>query len=121
VGLAELGGGVLLALGLLTPFAALAIASVMVVAIALVHWEKGFWVTKGGFEFNLLILATAAGLAATGAGRFSLDRVFGWVDNLSGLWWGVGVLAAAAIGALTVVTIGRRHEESSPDRTLRTA
>jgi putative oxidoreductase len=121
VGLAELGGGMLLALGLLTPFAALAIASVMVVAIALVHWQKGFWVSNGGFEFNLLILASAAALAATGAGRFSLDRLFGWVDNLSGVWWGVGVLAAAAIVALTVVTLGRRREESGADRRLRAA
>src|SRR5919198_2929936 len=39
----ELGGGLLMMLGLATPFAALAIASVMVTAIALVHWKNGFW------------------------------------------------------------------------------
>src|SRR5919197_3434210 len=54
-GLAELGGGALLAAGLFTPFAALAIAIVMVNAFATVHRPNGFWNSSGGFEFNLLI------------------------------------------------------------------
>src|SRR5512138_2995266 len=47
---AELGSGVLLALGLLTPLAAVLLISVMVVAIATVHAPKGPWVTEGGYE-----------------------------------------------------------------------
>src|SRR5215472_4713117 len=58
--LAELVGGLALALGLLFPFPSLAIAGSMLVAIALVHWPKGFWTTKGGYEFNLSILAAVA-------------------------------------------------------------
>src|SRR5438093_804514 len=54
--LSEFFGGLLFALGLLTPVAALLVASVMVVAVATVHWEKGFFATNGGYEFNLLIL-----------------------------------------------------------------
>jgi putative oxidoreductase len=72
-GLAELGGGLLLALGLLTPLAALAIAVVMLNALASVHWRNGFWNTNGGYEFTLLIWAAAIALAATGPGRFSFD------------------------------------------------
>ncbi len=34
---------------------------------------------------------------ATGPGRFSIDRLLGWDDNVSGLWWGVGVLAGALV------------------------
>ena len=64
--IAELGGGLALTLGLGTPFAALAIVSAMIVAIATAHWSKGFWNGNGGFEFNLLIIAAAAALAATG-------------------------------------------------------
>jgi putative oxidoreductase len=52
VGLAEFGGGALLALGLLTPLGAAAIAGVMFVAIATVHWSNGFFNGSGGYEFN---------------------------------------------------------------------
>lgn len=51
---AELGGGLVLALGFLTPIAALAIVVVMFVAIATTHWPNGFWNGKGGYEFNVL-------------------------------------------------------------------
>jgi putative oxidoreductase len=107
-GAAELGGGLLLATGLLTPLAALAIAIVMVNAIAAVHWPNGFWNTNGGYEFNLVVLTAAAALAATGPGRFALDTAIGWADNLSGLWWGVGVLGVAALVAAITLTVGRR-------------
>src|SRR5438270_6919874 len=54
--LAELGGGLLFALGFLSPLGSVAIAGSMLVAIVLVHLPKGFWVTKGGYEFNLSLL-----------------------------------------------------------------
>jgi len=72
---AELGGGVLLILGLLTPLACAAIAASMLVAIALVHLPRGFWVSKGGYEFNLSILAGVSALALVGPGDASLDGV----------------------------------------------
>jgi putative oxidoreductase len=43
VGLAEFGGGALLALGLFTPLGAAAVAGVMFVAIATIHWSNGFF------------------------------------------------------------------------------
>lgn len=64
-GLAE-AGGLLLAVGFLTPLAALGIATVMATAIAAVHWSKGFWNTNGGYEFPLLMFSAAVALAATG-------------------------------------------------------
>jgi putative oxidoreductase len=73
--LAEFGGGILLALGLLTPLAAVAIAGSMVIAIATVHLPRGFWVTKGGYEYNLVVLAVMAALALTGPGAYSLDQL----------------------------------------------
>src|SRR3954447_162914 len=48
-GWAELGGGVLLVLGLLTPLAAAMLIAVMTVAIITVHGTKGPWVTEGGY------------------------------------------------------------------------
>jgi putative oxidoreductase len=108
-GLAELGGGLLFAFGLATPLAAFAIAVVMLNAIWAVHLKSGFWNANGGYEMNLLILATAVAVAATGAGRFSLDSWIGWAGNVSGLWWGVGVLAAALVAS--AVTRARRQQQ----------
>ena len=97
--------GILLALGLLTPLAAFAIATVMLNAIGTVHWKNGFWSTKGGYEFNLTLLAAAVAIVATGPGRFSLDRALGWDGATSGLWWAVGVLGAAVlVSAITLAT-----------------
>jgi putative oxidoreductase len=64
---------------------------------------------NGGYEFHLLIAATAVALAAIGPGRFSLDHVTGWDDNLSGVWWGVGIAAAALAVSFLALTIGRRR------------
>jgi putative oxidoreductase len=110
-GLAELGAGLFLATGLLTPLAALGIAAVMVNAIVVVHWRNGFWNTNGGYEFNSLIWATAGAIAAIGAGRFSLDRLIGWEDNISGAWWGVGVLVLSLLVSAVTLTVGRSHDE----------
>lgn len=71
--LGEFAGGIALALGLLYPLPIIAIAGAMLVAIALVHWPKGFWNSKGGFEFNLSILGAVAALALVGPGTISLD------------------------------------------------
>jgi putative oxidoreductase len=79
---------------------------VMINAIATVHWGKGFWGFKGGYEYNLEILAVALGIAATGPGPFSLDALIRW-DGLSGLRWGVAVAVAAAVVAVLVLTAGR--------------
>jgi putative oxidoreductase len=94
--------GVAFAFGFATPLAAFAMATVMLNAIESVHWKNGFFAGKGGYEFNLQLLAIAVAVAMTGPGRFSLDRALGWDDNLSGVWWGVGVFGAAA--AVSIVT-----------------
>src|SRR5881628_2596551 len=55
-GFAESGAGALLALGLATPLAAAMLIGVMVNAIGAVHLDKGLWVTKGGFEYPLVMI-----------------------------------------------------------------
>jgi putative oxidoreductase len=106
-GLSEAAGGAGVALGFLTPFAALALVSTMIVAVETAHWAKGFWAYAGGYEYNLLISAAAIAVAATGPGRFSLDRAFGWDDNLSGWKWGLGVVVASAVLAFLTLALGR--------------
>ena len=99
----ELGGGVLLALGLLTPLAAAAVIGVMLNA-AHVHWPK-FWVTQGGLEYPLVLALVGAGIGFTGPGRFSLDHAFGW--SLAGNAWGVAAVVVGVASALLTLTAKR--------------
>jgi putative oxidoreductase len=108
-GLSELVGGVLFAVGLLTPLAAIAIVVVMLNAIAAVHWANGFFMTRGGYEFNLILVAIAIGVSATGAGRASLDHLLGIEGTLSGLWWAPIVLVVAVGIAGLTDALGREH------------
>ena len=91
-GASEAGGGLLLALGLLTPAASAALIGVMSQAVRTVHLEKGFFVTEGGYEYNLILGASAFMLADAGPGPISLDEKLGL--RLSG-----PVVALAALGA----------------------
>src|SRR5260221_8072931 len=76
--LAELGGGLLFALGFLSPVGSLAIIGTMLVAIATVHWSNGFWNTKRGYEFNLTLIAGAVTIGLAGPGTYSIDHAIGF-------------------------------------------
>jgi len=97
-GLGETGGGLLLALGLLTPLAAGIIVATMLVAIVGVHLDKGFFGQTGGYEYPLVLGAAAAALAFTGPGSLSLDALFGL--PLAGVRWGLAALAIGVAGAV---------------------
>jgi putative oxidoreductase len=77
---AEFFGAMGLIIGFLARIAAFGIATNMVVAIATVHHDIGFFMNwngtqkKEGFEFHLLVLAIAAFLMIRGAGAFSVDH-----------------------------------------------
>ena len=43
-------------------------------AIATVHWPHGFDITKGGFEYNMLIIVACACLVVLGGGNAAADR-----------------------------------------------
>jgi putative oxidoreductase len=73
----EFLGGLLVALGLFTPLGALLIAASMAVAVAKVTGKKGYWVGKGGWEYNALIIAVCIALILAGPGIYALDHVFG--------------------------------------------
>jgi putative oxidoreductase len=110
-GIAEAGGGTLLALGLLTPLACAAIAVVMLNAIFAVTLKRGFML---GSEIELTYLVTVISLAAIGPGRFSLDRAIGWDDDLSGVWWGVGAFVVAAAISFVTLTFFRTKPPPQP-------
>jgi putative oxidoreductase len=76
-GAAEAGGGALVALGFLTPAAAAALIGVMSTAIEKVHMKNGPWVSEGGYEYNLVLIAVMVALADLGPGEFSIDQALG--------------------------------------------
>ena len=76
-GIAETAGGLLLAAGFLTPLAAAALIGTMVVAVGSVHWGKGFFLSTGGFEYNLVLAGGALAVAFAGPGALSLDSALG--------------------------------------------
>jgi putative oxidoreductase len=103
-GLVEFGAGLLLALGLLTPAAAAAVVAVMLVAAVSVHLKAGFFLTTGGYEYNLVLAVAALAVAFTGPGALSLDALLGL--PLSGALWGAGALLAG-VGGGAIQLAGR--------------
>jgi cytoskeletal protein RodZ len=76
----------------------------MTTAIERVHFKNGPWVTKGGYEYNLVLIAAAAALAEAGPGELSVDHLLG--SKQKGLRWGLtavglGVGGAAAAHVIT--------------------
>lgn len=74
VGFVELFGGLALIAGLLTRLAGVGLTAVMLGALFLVHLPAGFF-APNGYEFVLMLAASATTLAITGAGQFSLDAL----------------------------------------------
>jgi putative oxidoreductase len=73
----ELLGGLALSLGFLVPISAALVTMQIGVALTRVHLPKGFWVTKGGIEFTLVILTVAVLTGVADPGPWSLDRAIG--------------------------------------------
>lgn len=96
-GSTELVAGLLLALGLLGPLGPALIVSVMLVAMATVHWQHGVWAQNNGIELTLLYAAGAVALALTGFGVYSLDAALGltWSTEVAWIAIAMGVLGGA--------------------------
>ncbi len=95
----ELGGGLSLALGFLTPLGAAGIFGAMVMA-ARSHWKNGFFLQKGGYEYTLTLVSASLAIGLIGPGSYALDALFGSVLPE------VPVFGVLALAALLVDIIG---------------
>jgi putative oxidoreductase len=98
----EMGGGVLFALGLLTPLASAAMIGLMVVAYWVAHRHNGFFIFNKdqGWEYVFVIALTALLVGTVGPGRWSLDNAFGIGSEggYYGTWWGFAIALIAGVG-----------------------
>lgn len=99
----EIGGGLMLAVGLLTPLAGASFVGLMVVAGWTSHRKNGFFINRPGqgWEYTLILATIGLTLAGLGAGELSLDNAFGisfdeWVGLAIGVAGGIGGIALMA-------------------------
>jgi len=98
-GLTELAGGILVAVGLLTPLAATGLMAVMIDS-ALLKFGNGFFFTNpGGYEIDVALGGLAAGIVLLGAGRLALDTRVPVITRETPRWvlMGLGIIAALAV------------------------
>lgn len=99
----EMGSGLLILTGFLTPFAAAGVAGTMVVAGWTVH-RHAFFIVKEGWEIVMVMGALFWAIGAFGPGDWSVDGALGLSDTINdGL---VGAAIAAGLGvAMGVLTL----------------
>ena len=74
VAVGEFFGGLGLIVGFLTRFSAASLIVVMLGAIATVHGKNGFFMSDGGFEYNLALMGLLLPTLIAGPGRYSVGR-----------------------------------------------
>lgn len=96
----EIGAGILLAVGFLTPFAAAAFIALMIVAIVTTHWKNGYFIFHpgGGWEYCASIIFVALSIGIMGSGTASLDNAASIDFGAAGgfIAAGLGVFASVA-------------------------
>jgi putative oxidoreductase len=116
--LGEVGGGLSLAFGFLTPLGAAGALGAMVMAVK-THWKSGFFATKGGYEYPLALLAMSLAIGVVGPGAYSLDTLFKIALPQAQLF---GVLAVAALIVDAIgILITRSAATSAPSGRPRAA
>lgn len=75
VTIGEFFGGLGIIFGFLTRFSAASNIVIMIGAIAMVHGKNGFFMSNGGFEYNLALIGLLAPILIAGPGRISIGRL----------------------------------------------
>jgi putative oxidoreductase len=106
---AETVGGAAVVLGAFTPAAAAALIATMITAIRTVHLPKGVWAQGGGYEYNVVLIASLLLLVDGGPGDLSVDSALGLEDTGAG--WALAALAAGAAGSTLAMLAGKKYGE----------
>jgi putative oxidoreductase len=69
---AEFIGGILLFAGIASELGALMVIGVMLGAVWFVHWNHGFFIQNGGFEYPLSLIVFATAIVIGGPGKLYL-------------------------------------------------
>jgi putative oxidoreductase len=100
--LGEVGGGLSVALGFLTPLGAAGIFGAMFMATFKSHWKNGFWLNKGGYEYSLMLMTISIALGLIGPGNYALDALFG-INLPQALLFGVLAVAALLVDVIGIL------------------
>ncbi|WP_420437100.1 DoxX family protein [Candidatus Poriferisodalis sp.] len=110
--LTEIGAGIGLALGLLTPLSAMAFIGVMTTAGWVGHRKNGFFIIREGWEYVFVLAVAAAAVAATGPGEWSLDNALG-LDWSGPVWFVVAIAGGVASTLLLLAAFYRPDAPAS--------
>jgi putative oxidoreductase len=117
--LTEVGAGVMLLVGLLTPLACAGVIGVMLVALITNHWKNGFFIFRPGegYEYVLTLTVVALCLSLLGAGEWSLDNALD-IEDIAG-WSGLLIAVVAGGGGTAVLLAGfwRPEKPAVPSET----
>lgn len=108
--LAEFGGGLLVAIGLLSPIGNFLVIGAMLTALLVVHLPMGFFNAQGGIELPFLIGACVLGLSITGPGSWSLDALWNVRLPEPGTWLICAVVTLLAVAGATGIRAARTAE-----------
>jgi putative oxidoreductase len=75
IALTELIGGTMLLVGVLTRITGVLFSLILLGAIFQIRWENGFFISQGGWEWDLVMLAVALTIIAAGPGRISISHL----------------------------------------------
>jgi putative oxidoreductase len=102
--LAETLGGFLTLLGAFGALGPVLIVIVMLTAIGSVHYNKGFFVSTGGWELNTAYIASAIAVGFAGNGTYSLDNWLGLQFLTDPLQVAFAFAAAVVVAGLNLLT-----------------
>lgn len=111
--LTEIGAGVALVLGLLTPLGGAGVVGTMAVALIANHFKNGFFIfNKGeGYEYVMTVLLCGVVLGTVGPGSWSLDDALDIRDDLTGTTGLLLSLVAGGAGALLLLAMFWRPQK----------
>jgi putative oxidoreductase len=111
----EIGAGVLLVLGLLTPLGGAGVVGVMFVAWAINHRGKGFFIFRPGegWEYVMTLGLCGIVLGTVGPGGWSLDDALDLRDDLTGSTGLFLSAGAGVVGAVLLLAISWRPTRTS--------